>query len=630
MTPVAERFQKALTATSRADVLAALRPRRATALGPLEINRLVAHLRQLGEPPVAVKLVLLRTYTTDLLKTYWPLEGLLNGLDISVYEAPYGVIHEEGGAGTEDAKPDMACFFLRAEDLHPALRDPVSALSDEARATVVDEAVAQLDNILSSFRRASPLALGVVTLLPPMHGPELGQFDAMAGESSGDLRSQLKRRIAKNLREKHAAVLFDDLDELAAEVGRATLFDPRLWFSSRFPWSVAGAQALVRRLVRYATVLKYPRAKVIVLDADNTLWGGIVGEDGPDGIALGPEYPGSAFVAFQRRLLDFQQRGILLAMCSKNNPDDVAEVLRDHPHQLLRESHFAAMRVNWEPKIDNLKSLAKELNLGLDSFVCVDDSPHECFQVKQQLPQVTVVAAPQQPVEIPWTLDDIPSLEILSLTHEDRERTAMYVQERQRKQLATRSTDYGQYLGSLEMEMTVSLDDRRHLQRIVQLTQKTNQFNLTTRRYLETDIERMIEHPDWLVADFSLTDVFGDSGIVGVALVNGLRGTTAEVDTLLMSCRVIGRGAETAFLQTILDECAQRGVQRIRAQYLPTRMNGLVKDYWPRHEFAESDGWFHADLPHRAFSEASAIRVTVVRPTSGGSRAAARASVSSS
>jgi len=287
------------------------------------------------------------------------------------------------------------------------------------------------------------------------------------------------------------------------------------------------------------------------------------------------------------------------------------------------------MRVNWEPKIDNLESLAGELNLGLDSFVYVDDSPHECFQVKQQLPQVTVVAAPQQPVEIPWTLDDIPSLEILSLTHEDRERTAMYAQESQRKQFATRSTDYGQYLGSLEMEMTVSLDDRRHLQRIVQLTQKTNQFNLTTRRYLETDIERMIEHPDWLVADFSLTDVFGDNGIVGVALVNGLRRTTAEVDTLLMSCRVIGRGAETAFLQTILDECAKRGVQRIRAQYLPTRKNGLVKDYWPRHEFAESDGWFHADLPHRAFSEPSAIRVTVVRPTSGGSRAEARASVSS-
>jgi len=628
MTPVTERFQKALMAASRQEVLAALRPRRATALLPLEINRLVAHLRQLGEIPIPVKFALLRTYTTDLLKTYWPLEGLLNGLDISVYEAPHGVMHEEGGAGIEDAKPDIACFFLRAEDLHPALRDPASALRDKARATVIDEAVAHLDSIFGSFRRASPLALGVVTLLPPMNGPELGQFDGTAAESSGDLRSQLKRHIAKNLREKHAAVLFDDLDELVAEVGRATLFDPRLWFSSRFPWSAAGAQALVQRLVRYATILKFPRAKVIVLDADNTLWGGILGEDGPDGIALGPDYPGSAFVAFQRRLLDFKQRGILLAMCSKNNPGDVAEVLRDHPHQLLRESHFAAMRVNWEPKIDNLESLAEELNVGLDSFVYVDDHVHECFQVKQRLPQVTVVATPQQPVEIPWILDEIPSLEILSLTHEDRERTAMYAQERQRRQLSRRSIDHGQYLGSLGMEMTVSLDDRRHLQRIAQLTQKTNQFNLTTRRYLEGDIARMIEHPDWLVADFSLADVFGNSGIVGVALVNGLRGPMAEMDTLLMSCRVIGRGAETAFLRTILDECAQRGVQRIRAQYLPTRKNELVKDYWSRHRFAESDGWFQADLPHRAFPEASAIRVIVVRPISGGSRAGARASVS--
>jgi FkbH-like protein len=371
--------------------------------------------------------------------------------------------------------------------------------------------------------------------------------------------------------------------------------------------------------------LKHPAAKVIVLDADNTLWGGILGEDGLDGIALGPDYPGSAFVAFQRRLLDFQQRGILLAMCSKNNPDDVTEVLRDHPHQLLREPHFAATRVNWEPKIDNLKSLAEELNLGLDSFVYVDDSPHECWQVKQQLPQVTVVATPQQPIAIPWTLDEIPSLEILSRTHEDRERTAMYAQERQRKQLATRASDHGQYLRSLQMEMAVSLSDRRHLQRIAQLTQKTNQFNLTTRRYLDADIERMMGNPDWLVADFSLADVFGDSGIVGVALVKGLQGATAEVDTLLMSCRVIGRGAETVFLQTILDECAQRGVQRVRAQYLPTRKNGLVKDYWPRHGFGEAEGWFEADLPHRASAQAGAIRVTVLRPTTSAPRGDAAA-----
>ena len=308
------------------------------------------------------------------------------------------------------------------------------------------------------------------------------------------------------------------------------------------------------------------------------------------GLALGPDFPGSAFVAFQKRLLDFQARGVLLALCTKNNPDDVLEVLRKHAHQQLREQHFAALRMNWAPKVENLKDLATELNLGLDAFLFVDDSPHECAQVKEHLPQVRVQQTPAVPEEIPACLERITGLEVTSLTREDLERTVMCVQNRQRQELAGRCDDVGQYLHSLQMVMTVCWNERTHVGRIAQLTQKTNQFNVTTRRYSDAEIQRMIGNGDWLVADFTLKDVFGESGIVGVALVKGLLSSLPEIDTFLMSCRVIGRGAESVFLKAVLDELMRRGARRLQAEYLVTSKNEMVRNFWRDRGFQALDG----------------------------------------
>jgi FkbH-like protein len=252
---------------------------------------------------------------------------------------------------------------------------------------------------------------------------------------------------------------------------------------------------VARHLLRYAVLAARGPLKCVVLDADNTLWGGIVGEDGLDGLALGPEYPGSVYVDFQHRLLALQQRGVLLALCSRNNLDDVLAVLRTHPHQLLREAHFAALRVNWEPKSGNLRALAAELNLGLDAFALVDDSPHERAEVAAALPDVEVVPFPAQLVDLPHCLDELPRLEILALTEEDRRRTALYAGERARRAAGGEAGDVEAYLRSLAMVMTIAVDAPRHLPRIAQLTQKTNQFNLTTRRYGEDDVRRMLDDP---------------------------------------------------------------------------------------------------------------------------------------
>jgi FkbH-like protein len=375
-------------------------------------------------------------------------------------------------------------------------------------------------------------------------------------------------------------------------------------------------------MMTYALLLIEPPAKVLVVDGDNTLWGGIIGEDGLDGIALGPEYPGSVYVAFQRRLLELRQRGLLLALCSRNNEADVRQVLAEHPHQVLRDEHFAAMRANWDSKPDNLRAIAAELNLGLDAFVFVDDSAHECLAVRRALPQVTVVQTPSEPAALPACLDGLARLEILTLTEEDRTRTALYAQERQRRSLAAASDDPEQYLASLEMVMTVGLDDARQAARIAQLTQKTTQFNLTTRRYSEADIRRLAADPDWLVAHFSLADVFGDSGVVGVALVHGLSRTEVEIDSFLMSCRVIGRRAESAFLGYVLDLLGQRGVRVVHAGYAPTARNALVREFWGAHGFAGGPQAYRLELASRiAGSPPPPIRIRQRADAAAGSAA---------
>ncbi len=337
---------------------------------------------------------------------------------------------------------------------------------------------------------------------------------------------------------------------------------------------------------------------MIAVDADNTLWGGVIGEDGVNGIALGPDYPGNAYVAFQRRLLDLQQRGFILVLCSKNNPADVAEVLERHPHQILRSHHFSAQRVNWETKPRNLESLADELKLGLDSFIFIDDSEYECTLVRGELPAVEVILAPKNPIELTRCLDRVARLEVLSLTAEDRAKAQMYAEESQRHELELEYTrsghDLGAYLRSLKMKMQARIDDDSQVTRLAQLTQKTNQFNLTTRRYTEQRIQEFIDSPDHLVGHFSLTDIFGNSGVVGLLIIHREGGCTALLDTFLMSCRVIGRQAESAFFEAIMRLLAAEGIAEIRAEFLPTGKNVLARDFLSQHGFEQT-----SDLRYR-------------------------------
>lgn len=567
-----------------------------------EAQRLTSHIRGLNAAAHRLRLGIVHTYTSNLLDPWLAFEAALQGIGLETYHAPYGLTLQEAEAGSGLARhdPELTLLLLQWEDLHPALGKPLAAMDASAQAALRDDVVGRLYDMVARFREHIQGHI-VVTLLPSLYPPGLGLYDAQSERSESGWRASVRAAVAARLREGLAACLFIDLDVLLAQLGREGFFDLRYWYSARYPFSPVAARELARQLMALGAVIKYPKAKVIALDADNTLWGGIIGEDGINGIALGPDYPGNTYLAFQRRLLDFQQRGLVLALCSKNNPQDVDEVLRDHPHQLLRHEHFAARRVGWDPKPQSLIALARELNLGLDSFIFVDDSAHECAAIRHELPQVEVVQIPGKAIDIPTCLDRVARLEVLSVTVEDLSKTRLYSEERQRRELEASlegsAGGLADYLRSLQMKMRIGFDDSSHLARLTQLTQKTNQFNLTTRRYDEAQMRAFISSPEWLVAHFSLSDIFGDSGVVGLALVRRLGDRQAELDTFLMSCRVIGRRAESAFLDALLRRLAREGVTEVVGDYLPTPKNSLVERFLPEHGFeAGEDGRFRRDL----------------------------------
>ncbi len=598
-------IDRTLEAQSRPE-LRGLLPHAADQLNVVWAQKLIRHCAILEPTTGALRIAIVHSYTSELLNPWLSLATAVQGLDLEVYHAPYGLGLQEADAGSALVAhaPDLTLFLLEREAIHPTFGAPLAQHDQHTQQRIADEVLDRLCSILQRFR-AQPIGRMLLTLLPARVGPALGAHDTQSDRSEARWWSALKGRIAGCLNDSMPAAALLDLDEALLDIGRDHFFDNRLWYSARFPFTARAAFEVASRVVEQGVLLKQPKAKVIALDADNTLWGGIIGEDGVGGIALGPDYPGNCYLDFQRRLLDLQQRGFVLALCSKNNAADVEQVLDAHPHQLIKDHHLVAKRVNWVDKAANLRELAKEINVGLNSFVFVDDSAHEIAAVRRLLPEVETVQMPTDPLQVPSVLECVARLQVLSLTDEDRTKTGLYLAERQRRthkaHFGGRSSDLGDYLASLEMRMDVVYDGAAQVARLAQLTQKTNQFNLTTRRYDDRQMAEFIAADDWRVAHFSLADVFGDSGIVGLAMVRLLDAGTAELDVFLMSCRVIGREAERAFLETLLGRLERDGVRALLADFVPTAKNALVKDFLAQNGFSpRTDGRYERTLARHA------------------------------
>jgi len=392
--------------------------------------------------------------------------------------------------------------------------------------------------------------------------------------------------LAELYRKSHQVYVVD-LEDAASKHGKSRCLDQKLYYRGSFLFSESFLPVIADEYMAYIKALKNLTRKCIVLDLDNVLWGGIIGEDGIEGIKLGIDSPGNAYKDFQRVLLSYYNRGILLAINSKNNPEDAIKAIKEHPHMLLREKHFAAIKINWQNKVQNMIELAKKINIGLDSIVFMDDNPREREQMKQALPQVLVVDLPSSPFLYRQTLENMNDFNVLALTEEDKMRGEMYRARKKREELRESITSLEDFLKSLKMKIVIKPADEMSMPRIVRMVNKTNQFNLTTRRYTDAEIGKMKEaREDFNIYNLQVSDRLGDEGIVGVAIVRK-EPRTWTLDSFLLSCRVIGRKVETAFLAKIVEDAKEQGVSALVGEYIPTQKNAPVKSFYADHGFEE-------------------------------------------
>ena len=388
---------------------------------------------------------------------------------------------------------------------------------------------------------------------------------------------------AEQLSRQHSQVKWVDFSEFTARYDADSLISWKYYLMSQTllnPKLVHDFQAWLQGIERE---LSLNRKKCLVLDLDNTLWGGVLGEDGIDGIKLGGDYPGKAYSYWQRSLLELAHNGMILAVCSKNNEADVLEAWEKNPAMVLKHEHFSAMRINWRDKATNMRELADELNIGLDSMVFLDDSPEERELVKQMLPEVEVPDFPEKPYELmPFFKNLVEKyFRIYTITSEDRSKAEQYLANARRNAEQARFIDLESYLYSLDMQLDIMPADEHNMPRIAQMTQKTNQFNLTTRRYDESGVQQRLDS-GWRIYCMSMSDRFGDNGITGTIFVEPVNDTTVDIDTLLLSCRILGKGIEEAFVKTVFNLLRLDGYRKVTAAYIPTAKNGQTADFYDR------------------------------------------------
>jgi len=538
--------------------------------------------------PIAMlsfRLAILRSFTVEPIVPLLRAEAFCFGIDLSVHIGDFNAYAQEildSESSLYRFAPNAMILAVQTGDIAPDLERDYAQLSEQAAKKAAQRVFDCVQQYMREFRRCSQAALIVHNLEQPMH-LAFGVLDSQRQQNQTEAVRQINRDLVGTAGQMRGVYVLD-YDELVARHGRFRWHDERMWLTARLPIAAEQMVHLAREWMRFLVPLTGKTAKALVVDLDNTLWGGVIGEDGMSGIKLSAEYPGAAYQALQRAMLDLTHKGILLAICSKNNPEDAIEVLEKHPGMLLRTKHFAAMRISWNDKSQGLREIASELNIGIDSLAFADDNPLEREQVRSAVPEAIVIDLPQNPLEYAAVIRDHPAFERLTLSGEDRQRTTFYAAQRERAQSEQTFRSKEDFYRFLEQEAEIATLTPTTLPRISQLTQKTNQFNVTTRRYAEQQISEMAANPSCQVLSIRVRDRFGDHGLVGVSITRD-EAETCEIDTFLLSCRVIGRTVETALLAHLADQAGARGRKRLVGWFLPTRKNAPARDFYKQHGF---------------------------------------------
>jgi FkbH-like protein len=515
-------------------------------------------------------------HVRDLLAFYLAREGF----EVDIYLAPFGSLFPEildPMSGLYAFKPDVVWIFSGYRDA--ILPSVASELPDSRTGAAIDKETSRWTKLWETIRSRSDCAIIQNNFDLPTER-SAGNFDA--SWSQGTLRLLRKLNDALATARTTGVTLFD-LDHISALIGKRQWNDSRFWYHSKHAFSVDAAGEVAFQCAKQVVAIYGQSKKCIVLDLDNTLWGGVIGDDGLAGIALGNGAVGEAFVAFQAYVLKLKQRGIILAVCSKNNEDVAQDVFIKHPDMVLKLEDISMFVANWQNKADNIANIAKVLNIGLDSIVFVDDNPAERALVKEMLPQVSVPELPVEPENYIQALERHLYFETTSLSNEDSERSNYYRENAQRALLQESVTDLSNFLKNLDMTAEWGTVDAFHLSRFTQLINKSNQFNLTTIRYSESEISARINDTDkWICLYFKLKDRFGDNGLIASVLLEKQSAHTLVIDTWAMSCRVLSRTMEEFIMECIIRAAKKLGNHAVIGKFRPTAKNKMVATLYNR------------------------------------------------
>jgi FkbH-like protein len=532
-----------------------------------------------SNPKRVARVAIAGSFTTAQLNALLPLAALRYGIQLEVWEGPYGQYRQElldSQSALYSFRPDFILLAVHEGEL------ALPSMSDNHERDVAQETT-RWTSLWETAAVHSSARVMQFNFALPAEAP----FGHLGRRLPGSRYAMTHAVNASLGVAAGTSVDIVDCDRLSALIGKEQWIDPRYWHLSKQAISMRALPLLARHVASVLAADLGLSRKCLVLDLDNTLWGGIIAEDGLEGIQLGGGVAGEAFVAFQDYIRQLKDKGVILAVCSKNNEADAKEPFERHPDMRLTLDDFAAFFANWDPKPDNLVRVAQSLNIGLDALVFADDNPIECAAVRRALPQVDVISLSGDPSYFARELSRYLLFETTSFTADDARRTEQYRARAHAARLEQSAGSVEELWTSLDMTASIAPFDELSLSRLVQLIGKTNQFNLTTRRHSQAQVEGFIQDPACIHFSVRLRDRFADHGLVAL-LIAKQNDSSVEIDTWLMSCRVIGRSLEKTMLAYLCQQAALRGITRIRGLYIPTVKNEPVKDLYSKLGFAQS------------------------------------------
>lgn len=524
-----------------------------------------------------LKIALVGDTATQLLATAIKGMGVERGYNIDLFEAEYNQVERQFLDPSSDLYAFDAEFIVLFQSTHK-LGERHSLLSIEQQVNLAQE---RLDFVSSVCDNPTLAGKKIICC----NYPEIG--DAVFGGYANKVESSLVYQVRKlnyelmHLAENYPNLFICDLVDLQNKWGRDEMFAPNVYTTTEMVLSTNVLPWVASRVMDIVSAVKGQFKKCLILDLDNTLWGGVIGDDGLEGIQLGHGLGiGKAFTEFQMWVKKLKQRGIIICVASKNNEETAKEPFEKHPDMVLKLDDIAVFQANWETKVDNIRTIQSILNIGFDSMVFLDDNPFERNMVRENIPGITVPELPEDPAEYLEYLYSLNLFETASYSNLDKDRTKQYQVEAQRVSLSKTFANETDFLKSLNMVSVVSGFTKFNTPRVAQLSQRSNQFNLRTVRYTDADIEALANDPNVIDLSFTLEDKFGDNGLIAVVIMKPLDKETLFVDTWFMSCRVLKRGMENFTLNTMVEKAKAAGYKKIVGEYVPTPKNKMVANHY--------------------------------------------------